>query len=684
MKRHLLNRNRALAVLLAILLNFFSFSCAMATRQLNNATTDRSWTTASGLGTVSSGDYVQLDGVKVTLGNAQDTQTQWTWNSSNKGYIPSQMPSVDGTSSTLVTAFSEASPYGQIPERGCFLKLEATKAGTLTVSCKPSTDASQKLVIVTADSSNPDVIAEVKVESGIWNASYDVEVEAGKTYYFFQLAYPGKLTSYRFTLRGISFSVEGEKPIKVFTIGDSTMANKTSATERGWGMLFPQFVDASLVTVVNKAVDGRSTLSFINEGRWQDVVNQLAEGDYVLIQFGHNDEKTNASLHTDPQSTYKANLRKFINETKAKGANPVLLTPIVRRMFGADGNVNDEHTEYAEAVRELATECDVPLIDMNNYSRCYENIAGIVGSRALHEYFPGNEIDNTHLCQFGAYITARCIAEQIAANDDIHIAVNPSPMAMTGAYASTLEYAQKMFNATYPDNEAPATLEEIDALVRSLRADSRKNLKNEDLPADATFAVVNPDFAEGFCWYNSVQGTRPMGWTVEKSTSGQENISVKTENGMNYFTVWASTINYIDISQTVTGLADGVYQLSAKVKASSGSSDGGAFIYASSGGKTVSQNAQQPETWEELKVVCQVKRGRLNIGLHSDNGWYGRLADVKLAYLSTSSTGISEVMSESKHESRVYDLCGRCVTKPVKGVYVVDGKKKLFRDTSVK
>ncbi len=678
MKRNLLKRNRTLAVLLALLLNLFSCSCVMAARQLNNATTDRSWTTSSGLGTVSSGDYVQLDGVKVTLGNAKDSQTQWTWNSGNKGYIPSQMPSVDGTAATLVTTFSETTPFGTLPEKGCYLKIEAQKAGTVTISCKPSTDASQKLVIATADSNNPDVIAEAKIENGIWNASYDVEVEAGKTYYFFQLAYPGKLTSYRFTLRGLAFSKEGEKPIKVFTIGDSTMANKTSATERGWGMLFPQFVDASLVTVVNKAMDGRSTLSFINEGRWQEVVNQLAKGDYVLIQFGHNDEKTDASLHTEPQSTYKANLRKFISETRAKGANPVLLTPIVRRMFGADGNINDEHTEYAEAMRELATECDVPLIDMNNYSRCYENIAGIVGSRALHEYFPGKEIDNTHMCQFGAYITARCVAEQIAANDDIHIAINPSPTAMTGAYASTLEYAQKTFNAAYPDNEAPATLEEIDALVRSLRADARKALTSETLPADATFAIVNPDFAEGFCWYNAVQGTRPMGWTVEKSTSGQENISVKTEDGMNYFTVWASTINYIDVSQTITGLADGVYELTAQVKASRGNSDGGAFIYASSGGKTVSQKAQEPETWEELKVVCQVKRGRINIGLHSDNGWYGRLANVKLTCLSASSTGISEVMSESETGREMYDLCGRRVKKPAKGVYVVGGRKRVF------
>lgn len=671
-------KQKYLSKALTLILLLFVSNNIIAARMLNGAATDRSWTSSSAVGTVNSGDYIEIDGAKITLGNATDQQTTWTWNAGNSGIIPSQMPSMDGTASTLITSFADVAPFGTLPERGGFMKIEATKDGSVIVNCKPSTDASQKLVLATVDSNNAQNITEVKIEAAIWNSSYELKVEAGKTYYFFQLSYPGKLTTYRFTLKGLSFSAEGEKPIKVFTIGDSTMANKTSATERGWGMLFPQFVDASLVTVYNKAVDGRSTLSFINDGRWKDVVNQLSEGDYVLIQFGHNDEKTDASLHTDPATSYKSNLKIFIREAREKGANPVLLTPIVRRMFGSDGNINDEHTEYAEAMKQVAQESEVPLIDMNLYSRCYENIAGVVGSRALHEYFPGKEIDNTHLCEFGAYITARCIAEQIAQNKDIKIAINPNPAQKSGAYGSTLEYAQHAFNTAYPNETAANTIEEIDEQVRNLRSSARASLSKSTLPADATFAIVNPDFAEGFCWYNSVQATRPMGWNVDKSTSGQESITVKTENDMNYFTVWAASITYIETSQTITGLADGVYEFSAQIKASRGNNDGSAFIYASSAGKTMSQKAQEPETWETLKVECNVKRGRLNIGVHSDNGWYARLANAKLTYKATSATsGINEICENSNNKDNIYDLCGRKVKKSTKGVYIINGKKMV-------
>ena len=242
-------KQKYLSKALTLILLLFVSNNIIAARMLNGAATDRSWTSSSAVGTVNSGDYIEIDGAKITLGNATDQQTTWTWNAGNSGIIPSQMPSMDGTASTLITSFADVAPFGTLPERGGFMKIEATKDGSVIVNCKPSTDASQKLVLATVDSNNAQNITEVKIEAAIWNSSYELKVEAGKTYYFFQLSYPGKLTTYRFTLKGLSFSAEGEKPIKVFTIGDSTMANKTSATERGWGMLFPQFVDASLVTV---------------------------------------------------------------------------------------------------------------------------------------------------------------------------------------------------------------------------------------------------------------------------------------------------------------------------------------------------------------------------------------------------------------------------------------------------
>ncbi len=467
------------------------------------------------------------------------------------------------------------------------------------------------------------------------------------------------------------------KKRKVFTIGDSTMANKTSKTERGWGMLFPDFVNADSVVVTNAAMDGRSTLSFINEGRWTTVVNQLEKGDIVMMQFGHNDEKTDNSLHTDPQTTYKANLKRFITEARAKGAEAVLLTPIVRRIFGSDGNIYDEHTAYAEAVRELATELDVPLIDMNVYSNQYENIAGIVGSRKLHEYFPGTEIDNTHLCELGAYITARCVAEEIAKNKNIAIALNKSPKALEGAYTPTLDYVKHAFLENYPNEEVPATLEAIDTKTRQLRHDARLALETAADNTDATFALVNPDFEEGLCWYNAVQATRPMGWQVDKNTSGQENIVVKTADGVTYFIVWASTMNYIDMYQTVSGLGNGTYEVTAKVKASKGNANGGTWLYANTTAGNNKTVATQTETWTPMSVKCNVNDGTLRLGLRSESGWYARLADVHLTKVD-GSNGIETVTSNLPEHQDIYNLQGCKVNNMnAKGIYIIGHRKVI-------
>ncbi len=549
-----------------------------------------------------SGSKILLNGATVTLGDAADTKTTWSYNSGNAGLLPTQMPSVDGTASALVTTFSEAAPFGTLPKHGCFLKIEAHETGTLSIGCKPSTDAAQQLVFVTMDG---DDVASAKVISSIWDSSYSFDVEAGKTYLFFQLSKAGKLDSYRFTLRSVAFLMPGQKAVKVFTIGDSTMANKSSATERGWGMLFPKFVQSSLVTVSNHAADGRSTKSFIDEGRWTAVANQLAEGDYVLIQFGHNDEKTDGSLHTDPQTTYKQNLSTFVKETRAKKANPVLLTPIVRRMFGADGNIVHEHEEYAKAVRELAEELDVPLIDMTLLSSQYENAAGIEGSRALHEYFPGKEIDNTHLCQLGAYVTARCVAEQIVADDRIGIAIAESPETLEGAYASTVDFARHA--AGMPSFEG--TLAELDEAVRQQRLEARLSLDG-----DATFTLVNPDFAEGFCWYNAVQATRPMGWTL----SGDGAYNVKSSNGakpegasspviasgQDHLQLWGINGN-VCLEQTANGIADGRYELTVAV-CKSGSLT--AALFANEASSAVVADG-------ECKVIVDVVNHTLRFGL---------------------------------------------------------------------
>ena len=151
--------------------------------------------------------------------------------------------------------------------------------------------------------------------------------------------------------------------IKIFLIGDSTMANKPLADnpERGWGQLLPLYFNDN-VEIENYAVNGRSTKSFIDEGRWEKVYNKLRPGDYVFIQFGHNDEKINdPKRYAAPHGAYKNILIKFVKDAMEKGAVPVLITPVNRRKFDPAGNLVDTHGDYPGVVREAAEEEKVAL-----------------------------------------------------------------------------------------------------------------------------------------------------------------------------------------------------------------------------------------------------------------------------------------------------------------------------------
>ena len=115
-------------------------------------------------------------------------------------------------------------------------------------------------------------------------------------------------------------------------------------------------------------MNGRSTRSFRNEGHWELVRKKLRKGDYVFIQFGHNDQKADTARHSDAETDYKINLGKYIDETRKVGAIPVLFTPIVRRKFNPNGTLADTHGKYTDAVRTVAKEKQVLLIDLNKMS----------------------------------------------------------------------------------------------------------------------------------------------------------------------------------------------------------------------------------------------------------------------------------------------------------------------------
>lgn len=213
------------------------------------------------------------------------------------------------------------------------------------------------------------------------------------------------------TLLFAGFSASLPAAPRIFLIGDSTMANKPlDLPERGWGMaLGAFFVDA--VTVQNHAQNGRSTKSFIDEGRWAKVVGELKEGDFVIIQFAHNDEKKeDPKRYADPATSFRDNLRRFIAETRRKGASPLLATPVCRRKFDQAGKLVGTHGAYPAAVRAVARETNTPLLDLERATAAWLQAAGDEPSRkffmwiepGVYPKIPDGRKDDTHFVEAGA------------------------------------------------------------------------------------------------------------------------------------------------------------------------------------------------------------------------------------------------------------------------------------------
>jgi lysophospholipase L1-like esterase len=212
------------------------------------------------------------------------------------------------------------------------------------------------------------------------------------------------------------------RPVHIFMIGDSTMADKDpkAEPERGWGQALQAFFDDT-AKVSNHAVNGRSSKSFMDEGRWQTVLNSLQTGDYVIIQFGHNDEKSDAARHASPYTAYKNNLEKYVTDTRAKEAFPILCTPIVRRKFDEKGVLVDTHGEYPDAVRQASKELKVPLLDLQLKTKTLVSELGPEKSKSLFLHAPPGAYpnrpdgvqDDTHLNPKGAAAVANMAAEEM-------------------------------------------------------------------------------------------------------------------------------------------------------------------------------------------------------------------------------------------------------------------------------
>ncbi|HET7537552.1 MAG TPA: rhamnogalacturonan acetylesterase [Candidatus Didemnitutus sp.] len=206
--------------------------------------------------------------------------------------------------------------------------------------------------------------------------------------------------------------------------GDSTMADKERKTpnpEYGWGEMLPRYF-ADPAMVINYAQNGRSTKSFIDEGRWQKLVDALQPGDWVIIQFGHNDaKKEDPKRFTEPRGSYQENLRRFVADVRAKGANPILATPVARRKWGDAGKLVDTHGDYPAALRAVADELKVPLLEMNKLTAALEEGHGPEGSKRLHLWIPAGVYarkpdgwkDDTHYCAYGADRVAALAVQEI-------------------------------------------------------------------------------------------------------------------------------------------------------------------------------------------------------------------------------------------------------------------------------
>ncbi|WP_428241282.1 rhamnogalacturonan acetylesterase [Gynuella sp.] len=210
--------------------------------------------------------------------------------------------------------------------------------------------------------------------------------------------------------------------LQIFMAGDSTMAIKDPSDypETGWGVPFAKFFDKS-VNTINLARNGRSTKTFISEGRWQAVIDNIHAGDYVFIQFGHNDEvPSKVERYTTPEE-YKANLNRFIKDVETADAHAILMTPVVRRKFDQNDHLVSTHP-YAQLVREVAAEHpEITFIDMEKVTHDYFENLGPKDSElrfmhlqpGAHPNYPDGRSDNTHYTEFGAREVAQLVLAEL-------------------------------------------------------------------------------------------------------------------------------------------------------------------------------------------------------------------------------------------------------------------------------
>ncbi|MFA9370187.1 MAG: rhamnogalacturonan acetylesterase [Labilibaculum antarcticum] len=226
----------------------------------------------------------------------------------------------------------------------------------------------------------------------------------------------------------LTFEFNGESPqvisieitpsdsaLTIFLCGDSTVVDQENEPWCSWGQIIPCFFSDD-VCFANYAESGETTSGFIARRRLEKLLTQVKPGDYVFVEFGHNDQKEKGE-GKGAYLNFTDRLKDFVAEAREKGAIPVFVTPTQRRSFNDEGKIIDTHGDYPDAMRKLASEENVPLIDLHSYTRTFYEAMGVENSVNAFVHYPANTFpnqekalkDNTHFNPFGADQIAKCV-----------------------------------------------------------------------------------------------------------------------------------------------------------------------------------------------------------------------------------------------------------------------------------
>lgn len=241
---------------------------------------------------------------------------------------------------------------------------------------------------------------------------------------------------------------KADDAITVFLCGNSTVVDQDNEPWASWGQMIPRFFNAP-VSFANYAESGEAANTFIAAGRLKKLLTQMKAGDYIFIEFGHNDQKQKGE-GKGAYTSFTESLRTFIRESRARGAYPVFVTPTQRRSFDENGMIKDTHEDYPDAMRKLAAEENIPLLDLHAMTRILYESLGVENSKKAFVHYPANTWpgqknaleDNTHFNPYGAYQIAKCVVAGLQ---------NLQKQGVSFEFMKYLHDDFKTYNPSHPD-----------------------------------------------------------------------------------------------------------------------------------------------------------------------------------------------------------------------------------------